>query len=214
MKRKSLPLWTLGLLTFAFLFGAAWLATSGPAHAQGGSTPALEPSSVEPSAPSATTASGGISLWEPLTSNRYSTIEKVLLLANVGVALAGLLYAFMLVGQVKSADQGTPRMQEIAHAVREGANAYLFRQFRVVGVLIVLITVALYFAAKSSGAATGNFFGSRDRVSRRFDVLGHGRFRRHAVGHDRQLARGGGRSGQALARLCSWAIAPARSPAC
>src|SRR6185369_9909472 len=35
---------------------------------------------------------------------------------------------------------------------REGADAYLFRQFRVVGVLIVLITVALYFAAKSANA--------------------------------------------------------------
>ncbi len=34
----------------------------------------------------------------------------------------------------------------------EGADAYLFRQFRVVGVLIVLITVALYFAAQSSGS--------------------------------------------------------------
>ena len=64
------------------------------------------------------------------------------------VALAGLLYALLLVGQVKKADQGTPRMQEIALAVREGADAYLFRQFRVVGVLIVLITVGLYFAAK------------------------------------------------------------------
>ncbi len=37
-------------------------------------------------------------------------------------------------------------------AVREGANAYLYRQFRVVGVLIVLITVVLFFAAKASGA--------------------------------------------------------------
>ena len=39
--------------------------------------------------------------------------------------LAGLLYAGMLVKQVKEADQGTPQMQEIAPAVREGANAYL-----------------------------------------------------------------------------------------
>jgi len=89
---------------------------------------------------------------EPLTSSKYSAVEKILLLLNVAVALAGLGYAFLLVGQVKNADQGTPRMQEIAHAVREGADAYLFRQFRVVGVLIVLITVALYFAAQSSGS--------------------------------------------------------------
>ena len=47
--------------------------------------------------------------------------------------------------------QGTKKMQEIAAAIREGANAYLYRQFRVVGVLIVVITVVLFFAAKASG---------------------------------------------------------------
>src|SRR3970282_1663448 len=74
------------------------------------------------------------------------------LIANVVVALAGLGYALTLVGQVKNAPEGTPRMQEIARAVREGANAYLYRQFRVVAVLIVVITVVLYFAANASGA--------------------------------------------------------------
>jgi K(+)-stimulated pyrophosphate-energized sodium pump len=43
-------------------------------------------------------------------------------------------------------------MQDIARAVREGANAYLYRQFRVVSVLIVLITVGLYLAADFAGA--------------------------------------------------------------
>ena len=36
-------------------------------------------------------------------------------------------------------------MQEIADAVREGANAYLGAQFRKIGPLIVLITIALFF---------------------------------------------------------------------
>ena len=45
-------------------------------------------------------------------------------------------------------------MQEIARAVREGANAYLYRQLRVVGVLIVVITVLLYFAASYSKTPT------------------------------------------------------------
>src|SRR5262245_14978409 len=81
-----------------------------------------------------------VKLWEPLTSPRYNQLERMALIANVVVAIAGLVYALMLVSQVKNAPQGTPRMQEIARAIREGANAYLYRQFRVVGLLIIVIT--------------------------------------------------------------------------
>lgn len=94
----------------------------------------------------------GITLWEPLVSDLYAPYEKIALIANVVVALAGLVYALLLVKQVKEADQGTPRMQEIAHAVREGANAYLYRQFRVVGILIVIITILLYITATIAGS--------------------------------------------------------------
>ena len=41
-------------------------------------------------------------------------------------------------------------MQEIARAVREGANAYLGAQFRKIGPLIILITVALFFTKYST----------------------------------------------------------------
>lgn len=67
-------------------------------------------------------AAGGastITLWEPLVSSRYATYEKIALITNVFVALAGLLYALLLVKQVRHADQGTARMKEIANAVRE-----------------------------------------------------------------------------------------------
>ncbi|MFH1110460.1 MAG: sodium/proton-translocating pyrophosphatase, partial [Planctomycetota bacterium] len=93
-----------------------------------------------------------MTLWEPLVSDKFETYEKIALIANVFVAIAGLVYALMLVGQVRNAPQGTPRMQEIALAVREGANAYLYRQFRVVAILIAVITVVLFFTAKASGA--------------------------------------------------------------
>jgi K(+)-stimulated pyrophosphate-energized sodium pump len=96
--------------------------------------------------------SGGVILLEPLFGEKFNLWEKIALITNVVIALAGLGYALMLVGEVKNADEGTPRMQEIARAVREGANAYLFRQFRVVAVLIVLITGLLYFAAKAANA--------------------------------------------------------------
>ena len=84
---------------------------------------------------------------------KYTQLEIVALLVVLGIAVAGLLYALLLVKQVKGADQGTPRMQAIAAAVREGADAYLAAQFRKIGPLILIITLVLYFTTQSDLAA-------------------------------------------------------------
>jgi len=55
------------------------------------------------------------------------------------VALLALAMAGWLVRDVLAASKGTPKMQEIATAVQEGAAAYLRRQFRTIGVFVVLI---------------------------------------------------------------------------
>jgi len=78
------------------------------------------------------------------TDLKYTTIEVVCLMAVLAIAVAGLLYATLLVKQVMRADRGTKKMQEIAAAVREGANAYLAAQFRRIGPLIVVITILLF----------------------------------------------------------------------
>ncbi len=139
--------WVLGLLAVGILATTVWSFTSAP---QSAIAETLGAGSI--AAAEAAGEAVKVTLWEPLVSSRYVWYEKVALVTNVFIALAGLAYALMLVKQVRTADQGTKRMQEIAQAVREGANAYLYRQFRVVGVLIVLITVVLFFAAKASGA--------------------------------------------------------------
>ncbi len=59
------------------------------------------------------------------------------------VAIAALVFAYTLVREVLKADQGTPKMQEIAKAVQEGARAYLNRQFRTLGVFSVIVFVLL-----------------------------------------------------------------------
>ena len=41
----------------------------------------------------------GITLWEPLFSPKYALYERVALVVNVVVALAGLAYALMLVSR-------------------------------------------------------------------------------------------------------------------
>ena len=48
-----------------------------------------------------------------------------------GVVLA-LLYGLLTGFRVLAANAGTPRMQEISNAVREGAEAYLNRQYRTI----------------------------------------------------------------------------------
>ncbi|WP_334319599.1 sodium-translocating pyrophosphatase [Termitidicoccus mucosus] len=80
---------------------------------------------------------------------KYTQLEVIALLAVLGIAVAGLLYALLLVRQVRNADQGTPRMQAVAAAVREGADAYLSAQFRKIGWLIVILTVVLFFTTQS-----------------------------------------------------------------
>jgi K(+)-stimulated pyrophosphate-energized sodium pump len=77
---------------------------------------------------------------------RYTPLEIACLLVVLVIAVGGLLYAWLLVRQVTRADRGTPRMQEIANAVREGADAYLAAQFKRIGPLIAIITVLLWFA--------------------------------------------------------------------
>ncbi len=85
--------------------------------------------------------------WKPFAAFRgdpdYTTVEQIALILNVLIAIAGLVYAGMLVKEVYAADTGTLRMQEITQAVREGANAYLRRQFTTVFILIILITAIL-----------------------------------------------------------------------
>ena len=50
------------------------------------------------------------------------------------IALGALGMAYMFRQEVLAAGEGTDNMKNIAHAVQEGANAYLTRQFRTLGI--------------------------------------------------------------------------------
>ncbi|MBW6437692.1 sodium-translocating pyrophosphatase [Actinoplanes hulinensis] len=59
-------------------------------------------------------------------------------------ALVALGFAAAFVQSVLKAERGTPKMQEIAGAVQEGASAYLFRQFKTLGIFVVIAVVLLF----------------------------------------------------------------------
>ncbi|MBI5547428.1 MAG: sodium-translocating pyrophosphatase [Deltaproteobacteria bacterium] len=114
--------WLLALLGF-FTTAFFWL----PAHASGTGEPAAR----------------AFQYFALFSDPKYSLLERGSLLAVLGVAVAGLLYALALARQVYSADTGTPQMKAVAAAVREGADAYLRAQFKKIGPLIVVLTALL-----------------------------------------------------------------------
>ncbi|MFF8613641.1 sodium-translocating pyrophosphatase [Streptomyces sp. NPDC015350] len=65
--------------------------------------------------------------------------NRVIVVVVAVVAVAALVVARLLVRQVLAAGEGTERMKEIAAAVQEGANAYLARQLRTVGVFAAVV---------------------------------------------------------------------------
>ncbi len=58
-------------------------------------------------------------------------------------ALLALLYGAYAARKVFACSTGTPRMQEIAAAIQEGANAYLNRQYRTIALVGVVVAILL-----------------------------------------------------------------------
>ena len=61
-----------------------------------------------------------------------------------GVAVLALILGVILRRNVLANDAGTPEMQEIAGAIQEGASAYLKRQFRTIGMIVVPLAIVVF----------------------------------------------------------------------
>src|SRR5215203_555380 len=70
--------------------------------------------------------------------------EWFILIGSALTALLALGVGLVLVQAVLRADQGTPRMIEIAKAIQVGALAYLRRQFRTIGFILVPLAIVVF----------------------------------------------------------------------
>ncbi len=73
--------------------------------------------------------------------------EFAWLFFSVATALLALGVGFSLMKGVLAADQGTPKMQEIALAIQEGAMAYLKRQFRTIGFILIPLVIVVFITS-------------------------------------------------------------------
>lgn len=82
-------------------------------------------------------------------------------------SVIALFFAWLFYHQMKKENEGTPTMKEIAQYVREGAMAYLKQQYKVVGIVFVVLAVLFSILAFGFGVQnkwvpfaflTGGFF--------------------------------------------------------
>ena len=82
-------------------------------------------------------------------------------------SVIALFFAWLFYHQMKKENEGTPTMKEIAQYVREGAMAYLKQQYKVVGIVFVILAVLFSILAFGFGVQnkwvpfaflTGGFF--------------------------------------------------------
>ena len=80
---------------------------------------------------------------------------------SVATAILAILVGFGLTRGVLKADQGTPKMREIAQAIQEGAMAYLRRQFRTIAIILVPLAILVFLTStkvlRTNGAVALSF---------------------------------------------------------
>jgi K(+)-stimulated pyrophosphate-energized sodium pump len=96
-------------------------------------------------------------------------MSGIIVFALIGGAL-GVAYALMTAGWITKQDAGSDRMQEISNAVKEGASAFLAREYKTValagiGILVLIIVAklgiwtAIGFALGATGSALTGYIG-------------------------------------------------------
>ncbi len=68
----------------------------------------------------------------------------------IAVALLALAFAFFLARQVIGSDAGTPDMQAISNAIREGAEAFLKRQYQTIAIIAAVLAIVVFVGYRVS----------------------------------------------------------------
>ena len=76
------------------------------------------------------------------------------------MAVVALLFAFYKIAFVSKQDAGTERMKEIAAAINDGAKAFLFAEYKILAIFVVILFIAIGIFLKSWITALCFLFGA------------------------------------------------------
>jgi len=76
---------------------------------------------------------------------------EMLILLAIGLIVVALGFSLYLTRQIMAKDSGTESMQEIAKAIRQGAEAFVKRQYTTIGIMSVILTIVIFVAYTAFG---------------------------------------------------------------
>ena len=87
-------------------------------------------------------------------------LAMTMLYMSIGVAVLAVLWGLYLIWRINSLPAGDEKMQSIANAIREGANAYMKRQYSWIAVVAVVLFVLLFVVMGNWQIAVGFVVGA------------------------------------------------------
>ncbi|MCK9466456.1 MAG: sodium-translocating pyrophosphatase [Thiopseudomonas sp.] len=85
---------------------------------------------------------------------RIEAVNHVVLYGVPLAAVAALIFAYAKARWIDRQDAGTDRMQEISGYIREGANAFLRQEYKVLSVFVIIVAALLAFANWGSSGSS------------------------------------------------------------
>src|SRR5665811_1887165 len=82
-----------------------------------------------------------------MTFTEFGLFAQIALYAVLAVSILALLYAFFLSRQVFKQKTGTKRAEEVAEAIKEGAQAYIRDRFKTILYLVFILAIAIFASA-------------------------------------------------------------------
>ena len=78
-------------------------------------------------------------------------MDSLTLTISFVVSIIALIFAGCLAVSVKKKPAGTEKMQEISNAVHEGAMAFLNKEYKILIIFMIIVSVVLWFLIPNTG---------------------------------------------------------------